>query len=323
MSTTPIPSVSTNAPEYIVRGGDTAFEPPYSLKQTKLYGFVLEGTVESLQEMCDKYLNIPGQNKFRYCPASNRVLMVFDTIGNISSTEPPGNDKGFFSETGEVIFWVLTKAEKQEGSNFVVDHHAWFIPYIFVDNTPAMVLGREVFGFPKELGHFTIPDDPQNPQQFALETFVLQPFNPQSQANWRQLISVQLKQEEKSGFGVNSWTDFKDAYEVISALFEDAKINSKCPTQLEVPMVFLKQFRDVKDGNKACYQAIVEATATLDKFHAGFPYIWYKFQVSVENFDSHPLVTELGLKLTQTAQLAFWIHFDFSFGNGTEIWKAT
>jgi hypothetical protein len=44
--------------------------------------------------------------------------------------------------------------------------------------------------------------------------------------------------------------------------------------------------------------------------------------VTIENFDSHPIVTEFGLKLKQTAKLAFWLNFDFSFGNGTEIWKS-
>lgn len=320
VNTHPVPS---NYPQYIERGGDTAFQPPYSLNETKLYGFVLEGTSENLQALCDKYLNIPGQDKFRYCPASNRVLMVFDTINNISSINPPGNNKGFFSETGEVIFWILTKAEKQEGAKSVVDHHACFIPYIFVDSTPAMVLGREVYGFPKELGKFTIPNDPYNPQEFSLETLVLQPFSPQSKVTQRQLLKVvEVSQADKSKSIIKRWTDFKEVFDEISSLFEDAKINWKCPTHLEVPMVFLKQFRDVQDGNKACYQAIVEATAKLEKFREGHPFLRYKFQVSVENFDSHPIVNELGLKLTQTAQLAFWIHFDFSFGNGTEIWKA-
>jgi hypothetical protein len=324
MTTTPTHTVTTNSPQYIERGGDTAFEPPYGLNQTKLYGFVLEGTLENLQALCDKYLNLPGQDKFRYRPASNRVLMVFDTIKNISSINSPGKNKGYFSETGEVIFWVLTKAEKQEGSKFVVDHHAWFIPYIFVDCTPAMVLGREVYGFPKELGRFNIPDDPKNLQPFTLETLVLQPFNPQSQATYQQLVKVEANQRDKSESRSDRWGDFKQAFEEIANLFEDAQIDRrKCSTHLEVPMVFLKQFRDVQDGNKACYQAIVEATARLEKFHEGYPFLWQKFQVSIENFDSHPIVTDLGLKLTQKAQLAFWIHFDFSFGNGKEIWRAT
>ncbi|MEG3850005.1 acetoacetate decarboxylase family protein [Microcoleus sp. herbarium19] len=316
-------STSSNYPQYITRGGDTAFEPPYSLKETKLYGFVLEGTWENLQNLCDKYLNIPGQDQFKYRPAASRLLMVFDTIANISSTEPPASNKGFFSETGEVMFWVLTEAGKQEGAKFVVDHHAWFIPYIFVDSTPAMVLGREAYGFPKELGKFQIPEDPRTPQQLTLETLVLQPFNPQSETTWRQIINVQNERVEKGEFTLKHWADFKQVFEEISSLFVDIKIDDKCPTHLEVPMVFLKQFRDVRDGDKACYQAIVEATATLEKFHEGFPYLRQKFQVSIENFDSHPIVTELGLKLTQTAQLAFWLHFDFSFANGTEIWKAS
>jgi len=315
-------STSSNYPQYISRGGDTAFAPPYSLNETKLYGFFLEGTLENLQTLCDKYLNIPGQDQFQYRPAANRVLMVFDTIAHINSTQPPGSDKGFFSEAGEVMFWVLTEARKQEGSKFVVDHHAWFIPYIFVDSTPAMVLGREVYGFPKELGKFQIPADTSHPQKFSLETLVLQPFSPQSETTWRTIINVENTQAEKGDIPIKPWTDFSQVFEEISTLFEEVKVDKKCPTHLEIPMVFLKQFRDVRDGDKACYQAIVEATATLEKLHHGFPYLRQKFEVTIENFDSHPIVTELGLKLKQTAQLAFWLNFDFSFGNGTEIWKS-
>lgn len=315
-------STSANYPQYIVRGGDTAFAPPYILNQTKLYGFILEGTSENLQSLCDKYLNIPGQDQFQYRPAANRILMVFDTIAHINSTQPPGSDKGFFSETGEVIFWVLIEAGKQEGSKFVVDHHALFIPYIFVDSTPAMVLGREVYGFPKELGKFQIPADPHHPQQFSLETLVLQPFSPQSETTWRPIINIQNTQAENGDFTIKPWAEFSQVFEEISSLFEEVKLDRKCRTHLKIPMVFLKQFRDVQDGDKACYQAIVEATATLEKLHQGFPYVRQKFEVRIENFDSHPIVSELGLKLTQTAQLAFWLNFDFSFGNGTEIWKS-
>jgi hypothetical protein len=314
-------STSSNYPQYISRGGDTAFGPPYSLNQTKLYGFVLQGTLGKLQTLCDKYLNIPGQDQFQYRPVANRVLMVFDTIKHINSTQPPGSDKGFFSEAGEVMFWVVTEAGKQEGSKFVVDHRALFIPYIFVDSTPAMVLGREAYGFPKELANFQIPENNHNPQKFSLKTLVLQPFSPQSETTWRTIINVQNTQSEKGDIPIKHWTEFSQVYKEVSRLFEEVKLDKKSLTNLKVPMVFLKQFRDVRDGDKACYQAIVEATATLEKLHEGFPYL-QKFEVRIENFDSHPIVTELGLKLKQTAQLAFWLNFDFSFGHGTEIWKS-
>ena len=177
-------SSGKNYPAYITRGGDTAFAPPYNLKETKLYGFILEGTSENLEALCNKYLNIPGQDVCQYRPASNRVVMVFDTIAHINSIEPPDRDKGFFLEQGEVMFWVLTEVGKQEGSKFVVDRHAWFIPYIFVDSTPAMVLGREAYGFPKELGKFEIPEDPHNPDRLSLETLVLQPFGAKTETTW-------------------------------------------------------------------------------------------------------------------------------------------
>lgn len=61
-------STSASYPQYIVRGGDTAFAPPYILNNTKLYGFFLVGTLGNLQKLCDNYLNIPGQDQFQYRP---------------------------------------------------------------------------------------------------------------------------------------------------------------------------------------------------------------------------------------------------------------
>jgi hypothetical protein len=310
MNISTLQSRDSSYPPYIERGGEQAFEQPYHLDDTKLFGFVLEGTAQNLQALCDKYLNQPANNQVKYHPASNSIILTFDSIGNITSPDRPDRQKGSFSEAGEVIVWILTQSKKGL---------AWFIPYIFVNSSPAMVSGREVYGFPKKWGWFQLPPDPRDPQILTLETLAIQTFSPQSRATRQQLLEV--KQIPGDYASTGSFIN-RNPLEILTEIVQSTIPEIADLLQGEMPVVFLKQFRDVQDGKKACYQAIVEAKVKLNKLYGVRP-LGHKFQVSVQNFDSHPLVTDLGIQAVQTAKVACWLNFDFSLENGTEIWKAT
>jgi hypothetical protein len=306
-----IHSVSSNYPQYIERGGEQTFAQPYNLKNTQLFGFVLEGNSNNLQYLCDKYLNQPAKGQVQYRPVSNYIILTFDSIGNITSTDSPDSQKGSFSEAGEVIFWILTKSERGL---------ALFIPYIFVNSSPALASGREVYGFPKEWGWFQIPHDFRAPQLFTLETVAIKSFSPQAKAIRQQLLEI--KQIQGDYNSTNPWLN-KNPKDILSSLFKSVIPDLVCDLiKEEMPVVFLKQFRDVQDSSKACYQAIVEAKVKLEKLYEVCP-LGQKFQVSIQNFDSHPIVTDLGLRDVQTAKLSFCLNFDFTLENGIEIWKAS
>jgi hypothetical protein len=86
----------------------------------------------------------------------------------------------------------------------------------------------------------------------------------------------------------------------------------------DVPMVFLKQFRDVGDATKACYQAVLEAPSHLDKFHGGW--FTHPHDVAITPCDSHPIVAECGLAgPTLRAELGFWCRMDFTMKTGTVV----
>ena len=131
-------------PLFIDRGGMQEYPQPDELKNYQLYGFVIEGSLPALQNICDKYINNPTHGRINYRPVTNFVLVTFGKSSEAISL--PFKDRGFFSET-EVAIWVLTMVGKQCGPFFVVDRLAWFIPYIFVDNSYVMATGREVYGF--------------------------------------------------------------------------------------------------------------------------------------------------------------------------------
>jgi hypothetical protein len=171
-------------PKYIQRGGKQVYQQPFNAKGVHLYGFVVEADIESLQKnICDKYLNDPscGKNDFR--PAGPFVLFVFNTIDSLSSIKPPDNEKGWFSEK-ETAVWVLLEDRKREKL-------FWFHPYIFVDNSYAMAMGRELYGFPKSLGWFNIPDNPENASSFSLETVTVKEYTASTKGSRHELIKVE------------------------------------------------------------------------------------------------------------------------------------
>jgi hypothetical protein len=90
-------------------------------------------------------------------------------------------------------------------------------------------------------------------------------------------------------------------------------------------LVFLKQFRDATCPTKACYQAIVEAQLAVNPLGAGY---WaldhHGFEVTIANWDSHPIATELGVATAMPLkpQAAFRAELDFDIQLGHEVWRA-
>ena len=134
---------------YIDRGGELVYQPPFVSDDVEYYGFILDADKIQLQELCDRYLNAAIGSARRFVPAGGFVLLACCNLPSLRSIAPPHSNFGRFVER-EVAFWVLV-IDKVKQRLF------WFIPYIFVDNTFAMAMGRELYGFPKSMGTIGIP----------------------------------------------------------------------------------------------------------------------------------------------------------------------
>lgn len=333
-------------PQYIERANEQCFLQPYDIKGTNLYGFVLESSLHQLQKLCDKYLNNIASGQVEYRPATNYLILTFGTIDSLASREKPDRDRGYIDEQ-EVVIWVLTMVGKQCGPVFKIDRFAWFVPYIFVSNSPALVSGREVYGIPKEIGGFQIPPINQFQKPFSLHTYTWKTLTAQTEAKWEQLIRVSSKNVESESQLPKTWASYSEAVtNITQLLFENDGIieipGLGLPLNLlnyllnaEIPVVMLKQFRDEENGKQACYQAIVEIPMKVSRFHAGrllsFDSLGSQFDVTFYDFASHPIVKELGLykgslqpeqSVNIQPKLAFWLNFDFTVENGTTVWKA-
>jgi hypothetical protein len=308
---------------YIDRGGELVYQPPFLAEGVEYYGFILDADKGKLQEICDRYLNAQIGGVRRFLPAAGFVLLACCDLSSLRSITPPYNNFGRFAER-EIAFWVLVIDKVKE-------RLYWFLPYIFVDNTYAMAMGRELYGFPKSMGTITIPPSPEQAAELSLETLVAKKYPPLSKGEVLRLVQVRKAPAGDVYSGpIGTWHDLGDLVKEIVAflddeldLFDDIRLFLRTTDdllKLKIPMLFLKQVRDVVQPQKAAYQAIVETTPFSSKVHEG-RILGSNYDVIIEQCDSHPICSDFGMATTGAlrAKISFYVKFDFEIGLGTLV----
>jgi hypothetical protein len=287
-------------PAFIQRDGILIAAPPVYMT-AEVYMFMLEADMNALQAMCDRYLNIGGKTVYK-------PLLPFITLylSNLNST--PMNDPIGWCPEKDFGFWVPVVAGQMVGPLFIPEAIRVFTPYLWVDTGVAMVGGREVFGFAKELGiNMVMPGDVTKPARFSCETLVIPKYGKDATTVYEPILQV-----NKAGGGF--WEDVKQGWsdaETMFKAFEEALRSKSIDVpdgalawQLfstlgkEMPCVFLKQFPDVEYVTRACYQAIVDSPITITSGVQG-GFIPGDYTVSIYGYDSHHIVENLGLKVAK------------------------
>lgn len=308
-------------PDYIARGGDLVMAPPLQLNGATMYSFVVPADLGALQKICDEQLNaVAGPGTYK--PLLPIVAIVCADIADSFSTVPPDSEKGWMSERDFGV-WIPVVRDGKIG---------WYLPYVFVDNVAAMLTGREVFGFFKQTATLMMPPSPSAPGAFSVDALVIPKFSPESQAQVLRLMTMTSTEDVPAPAG--SWAGdvkkaFEDVFFEVKALIKDVRglpisMWDLMKNALEeaisgnVPMVFLKQFRDATDPTKACYQAVIEAPAHLVKLHDGW--FTHPHDITIVPADSHPIATECGLASgTLRSAIAFWCKMDFVMEAGKVV----
>ena len=322
-------------PKYVVRDGELIAYQPIEMNTT-VYMFMLDSDWDSLQALCDHCLNLPG-SKTVYRPLLPFAMFYASTIDNREVNDP----KGWCAEV-DFGFWIPCSAGHIEGSEYKIDRFLVFTPNLWVDNGIALVGGRTMFGYPKEIARFTMPAQPSDPAVFTVDTQVLPKYGPNERVVWRRLI-------EASKIDASPWQELKQIWsggENILNAIEDV-LNQHGPGRYPVPTiqlvmqlmrdfgktmpnVYLKQFPDIVDGHNACYQAICEAPITITSGIKG-GFLFGDFAVRIHNYESHQLVKSLGLKYdsqdgdvyTIKSLVHGWTQFSAIVEPGTIIYQPT
>lgn len=323
----PFRSRPSTATAFIQRGGDVVYAEPYNQVNARLYAFLLPVDRQRIAALCNRYLNWTG--KLVFTPVVGHIALVFAAIDRTYSTDSYYAGRGTMSEA-DVSFWVPVRSSSPSAPPL-----SWFLPYVWVDNGIAMAAGREVYGFPKEVGNLSIPARGAPPIHFAVETDVVETFGlpphvgpdgPPAQR--RAVVSVAPGTAAPPALAGSVGQLFRDLLStVLSSRVDQAALDWFLKeVKATVPMLFLKQFRDVGDGRRACYKALIQANSTPANIRDG-GILPGTFDVTIRGFASHPIVSELGLGSDPTTAIihgcaGFYVDFDFLMERGRELWRA-
>ncbi len=312
----------SDLPAYVIDGNLYDALAAVQLTEVVMHNFCIPADPAKLQVWLDKTFEVPSGGKVRYQVLGDKVFLGFAEIGKLRTEEVPS--KGYTSEI-DITIWIL--AHRIDGGLFNL---RWIPAYLFVDSGPALVSGREVWGFPKQLGRFHFSPQTKDPgaaRTWDAEGWVVSPFGPDSPARWAMMFQARPKAPvappQRSGVlkslealaeatGRRLTGDFVTA----AGRLRDA-ISAGGMT-----MAFLKQFPDCATPASACYQAVVEADATITGYR-GSGLTDDEYEVRITTFDSHPYLSELGISTDwQSVGQGFWMDFDFEQKLGRAVWSA-
>lgn len=339
-------SSDSELPKYVTHAGDPSRLQPFELANCTLWGWILQGNQQCLQDLCDKNLNTPRLKEGEtlqyqkdygsyFQAIGDLVFLIYDTNNDVQGRKSPSMPvKPIYKEPNELFFCFPCVYDKNGSSPSIYYH----MPFCYVgDSDPAIITGREVYGFPKAWADFTFPkgaitrsNELESIMMSSQWTFVKQD-EPEERVKTRDLIKIKKtgdKPPEPLKLLEKLMKDVDAA--LIKSLFDFLDPESR------INYVNLKQFRDVEDGTRACYQAIVAAPFVASDLHLKEVSLQGEYEIVIfKDIASHPHVEALGLQgddltepdgsrsisIKQTACIN--IDFDLELKPGKLIWRST
>lgn len=302
------------------RSSETVRRQPIEQSDAKLVVFGLPARQEALEALVDAHFHHPSGGAVRYRPAAPLVIFGCARIGTARMASDD-RDRGRLSEV-DVAFWVPLVGTRRVAGVEVADRLVWFHPWIFVDSSAAVVHGREIYGFPKAFASFAFQDDGHGLASFSLDALVLLRLGGDVPNEMRRLITVTRERLEDRDRDLGTLEAYLSPFRELTGLGPIEELRTRVLASHEVRIVFLKQFRDITDGQRACYQAICEAPAVITRFRR-MRALRGDYRMKIESYASHRIAEDLGLEGADVRpEFAAEVEMDFVMECGVEIWRA-
>ncbi len=251
--------------------GDWCHRQPVLIDGADLFVFPFRASRSHVQKLCDERIQVPSGGRVIATPwpsAGDRCLAVLAcaSFPKIRSEDPEDAKKGFISERDVAVFVPvkLTVDGVDRGIHLLN-------PFLWVDNPAGVIMGREIFGFPKILGRIAwhAPD-----VVFSVESLVFREYDPNKPATEETVLAV--KQSGTAGLmtkllGKTLAEEVADTTENITQNLIESVLDTlgielgELVTDVtgfdRLRLVFLKQFRSAAEtgGDPVCYQEVVGA----------------------------------------------------------------
>ncbi len=313
---------SPGKPAYLARGGEQELVAPCALDGSQFYVFLLKAQQAKLQSLIDRLFNQPSGGAVRYEAFWDHVALMFTHVDRLSSADPAQG----WAAYGDIAMWVPVL---DHGAGGLLPVFKMYPVYMIVDNGSTMATGREVYGFPKEMGWFVEPQTPEFLGDCAVDVLGYARTSTTQQITRTRLWTIQ-----RTGDGSASTTPISDLESLVSELekamkelFSSAEAGLIIALNLirdrfAIPALGLKQIRDIADPSRAAFQSIVEAPLALKKFRAA-SLLGERFSFDLADLATHPVAVETGLAIgPQNVSFAFWLYADMVLGTGTTNWQS-
>ena len=297
---------------------------PYIHHDVTMHSFCVPGDRAKIGTFLDQLFKIPSGGVVSYEPLISQLFLSFARIPRVRAGGADAG-RGVVPEV-DVALWALAR---RAGT---LTEWRWIPLFLFVDNAPAMATGREVYGFPKQIGRARFPMTAPSAGPFSVSTLVMDPFATSTLAGWRNVFRVEATTSPVGAELIGETAELGEAaVERLTSVASDEEkklfdlpgLGDFLGFNVPVKMAFLKQFPDVANTSKACYQAIVEAEATPIT-RRGFGFTPQTYRARVRSYESHPFQQSLGLAAGwQNVGQGAWVDFDSEMKLGKVIWQAT
>lgn len=311
-------------PQFLYPPGSVLMHSPLQLKRANMYGFFIQGRLAQLQASIDGTLNTVAAGRLHYKVLSPFVMLTFTAVSHANSAVPVDYNKGWITET-DIITWIMVGRMDEVDGKEKLGAIYWYPFHIWVDDTMALINGRELFGYPKYDCQYTMPALGEDPLAFTLNVKSFKQFSPETQIAWNPLLEVNAIKQGKPAPIKTFLELIEQGIELLLSMPELLNLDADGIKDLlsllvhpRTDQIFLKQFPD-SAGERAVYQAIVAAPANVDALHSGC-LLGHEYQLTLHENDSFPLTQSLGVAAGNSqAIFPFNVYFDFSVPPGEEI----
>src|SRR6185369_10775355 len=168
-------SSTPRRPPFIYGPGSMLMHSPLVLQRSDLYGFFVKGDIDRMQRSVDATLNAGAGGKMRFKALTPYVLMSFTRIHHAFSERPVDHDKGWITEV-DIVTWVTVGRVEEAGGREKISAVFYYPLYTWVDDTMALINGRELYGYPKYDCQYAMPEVGQPVETLSLAVKSFQPM---------------------------------------------------------------------------------------------------------------------------------------------------
>lgn len=315
--------------DYIEWDGDWCKRPPATLEKTTLHLLPMLANSSSVLARCQERFDTPSTNHVQVKPLASTmgkslVILVVADLPRIKSKDPQQSvTDGYIAEHDVGIFVPVRYSVAGVDQGIGV-----FIPYLYVDNAAAVVMGREIHGFPKILAAINYAPGTND---FDVSTLVFPATGPDVLAENREIIRIR---RNLWGLPLISpmakWLEavkpaMTDLGSVAKAVLASVGIENLAVKDFnEVTFLFLKQMRSVL-GHPGCdFSAITAVPGAVVSIPSAvqvdvWPLAWPLRVTFTDYPGSVNIAAQLGLPTTTDILTSFRVTADLEIRDGTVL----